>query len=310
MDEIADQKAIERPRALIENCGICFCTYPPANLDEMRELAFIQIASSGYSQLSGLMLPSRGIRACNARGVFDTAIAEWNIAMMVAMARRLPEMLSNQRRGIWDRSARFQTEIRGATVGLWGYGGIARQTARLCKALGLTVHVLSRSPIATIDEVYRVAGSGDIDGSLPDRVFTYDQQAEFLGGLDFLVLCMPLTPATKGIVNSDHLHMLPKSAFLLNPARGPLVDEHALVAALRERSIAGAALDTHYYYPMPSEHPLWSMDNVILTPHIAGSSESPFFLKRIWELFAENVSRFTEGAPLLNELTSEQLNSA
>ena len=96
---------------------------------------------------------------------------------------------------------------------------------------------------------------------------------------------------------------------LLNPARGPLIDETALLAALREGWIAGAALDAHYHYPMPPEHPLWSMPNVILTPHISGSSAGRAFLPRVWELFAENLARYLAGRPLLNELSADELAS-
>jgi len=118
---------------------------------------------------------------------------------------------------------------------------------------------------------------------------------------------MPDTNTTKGIVGETELRTLPKRAFVLNPARGPLIQEQALLRALREGWIAGAALDTHYHYPMPADHPLWRMPNVIMTPHISGSGESPFFLERIWDIFVKNVERFRDGKPLLNELTPSQL---
>ena len=110
----------------------------------MRALRLVQIASAGYTQLVGIGLPARGIRACNALGVFDVPIAEWNIAMMVNLLRDLRGMIRNQEHGVWDRDRRFQRELRGLTVGFWGYGGIARETARLAKALGMHVHVLTR----------------------------------------------------------------------------------------------------------------------------------------------------------------------
>ena len=103
------------------------------------------------------------------------------------------------------------------------------------------------------------------------------------------------------------LRALRPTAYVLNPARGPLIQEQALLKALREGWIAGAALDTHYHYPMPPDHPLWAMPNVIMTPHISGSGGSPFFLQRIWDIFVQNVERFQKGEPLLNELTASQL---
>ena len=142
---------------------------------------------------------------------------------------------------------------------------------------------------------------------MPDAVFTLDRKNEFLGQLDFLILAAPLSPATRGMVGESELKALPPKAFLLNPARGPLVQERALLRALEEGWIAGAALDTHFQYPMPPDHPLWRFPNVLLTPHISGSSLSPFFLPRVWDLFRQNTRRFLHGEPLLNELARDQL---
>jgi phosphoglycerate dehydrogenase-like enzyme len=301
------EDARELPSDLIRDQQVLFCSVPPTNVGDMAALEFVQIASVGYSQLYGLHLDQRGIRAGNARGVFDTAIAEWNVAMMVNLARDLRGMIRNQEHGVWDRSAGFQAEVRGSVVGLWGYGGIGRETARLAKTMGMTVHVLSRQGVSPRANTYLIPGTGDPEGQLPDRVFLAGQEQEFLAGLDFLVLAMPLTPATTGLVGEQELRALPPTAYLLNPARGPLVREEALLRALREGWIAGAALDTHYHYPMPADHPLWRFPNVIMTPHISGSSASPFYLGRIWEVFVQNVQRLLAGQPLLNELTPAQL---
>ncbi len=121
------------------------------------------------------------------------------------------------------------------------------------------------------------------------------------------MLAMPLTKSNEGIIGEKELRALPRTAFLLNPARGPLVEEQALLKALGEAWIAGAALDTHYAYPLPSNHPLWRFPNVILTPHISGSAQSPRFLDRIWDIFVQNVERWLSGQPLLNELSAQQL---
>jgi phosphoglycerate dehydrogenase-like enzyme len=295
------------PAELIRNVEILFCTHPPANFEDMKALKLIQIASAGYTQLMGLDLVEKCVRACNGRGVFDVPIAEWNMAMMVSLARNLRGMIRNQESRIWDRSAVFQTEIRGLTAGIWGYGGIGRETARLAKAFGMKVHVMSRGPVRPRRDVYVVPGTSDTEGVLPDRQFTEGQELEFLAGLDFLVLALPLTKQTDGLIGERQLQALPRTSFVLNPARGPIIQEHALVKALKEGWIAGAALDTHYHYPMPADHPLWQFSNVIFTPHISGSSLSPHFSERIWEIFLENVERYVNGRPLLNELTKKEL---
>jgi len=304
----------ERRRALsaelIENVEILFCTQPPTNFDDMKALKLIQIASAGYAQLFGLGLAEKGIRACNGRGIFDVPIAEWNMGMMVSLARNLRGMIRNQDAYIWDRSAIFQNEIRGSTVGIWGYGGIGRETARLAKAFGMQVHVMSRRPVGPRRDVYVVPGTSDSEGVLPDKQFTEGQELKFLARLDFLILALPLTKRTEGLIDERELQTLPRAAYVLNPARGPIIQERALLRALEEGWIAGAALDTHYHYPMPADHPLWRFPNVIFTPHISGSSLSPHFLERIWEIFLGNVQRYIDGTPLLNPLTPEQLAGA
>ena len=307
--EKPEEKSRPLPTHQIRSCDVLFTTFLPENHLEMTQLKLVQISSVGYTQLTGKSLVERGIRACNAQGVFDVPIAEWNIAMMINLARNLRGMIRNQEAGIWDRSPDFQKEIRGSVVGIWGYGGIGRETARLAKALGMTVHVLVRHPVKPRNASYGVPETGDRMGILPDRIFSMDEKEQFLQGLDFLIMAIPQTTSTEGIVGETELKQLPSHAFLLNPARGPLVQEAALVTALREGWIAGAALDTHYYYPMPPEHPLWQIPTVIMTPHISGSSGSPRFLERGYAIFLENVQRYRAGKPLLNELSPLQLSS-
>jgi phosphoglycerate dehydrogenase-like enzyme len=284
--------------------------YAPKNFDDLTDLELMQLSCVGYEHLRHLGLAARPVRVCNARGLFDTAIAEWNLAMMINLTRDLCGMMHNQDRALWNRDDRFHQEIRGRVVGLWGYGGIGRETARLAKAFGLTVHVLVRSAVGPRRDVYTLPGTGDPEGVLPDRVFTSGQELDFLAGLDFLVLAMPRTQQTTGIVGARELHALPETAFLLNPARGPIVQEEALLTALREGWIAGAALDTHFAYPLPPEHPLWRMPNVVLTPHISGSDLSRDFPPRLTDLFVQNVERHLAGRPLLNLITADQWREA
>ncbi|HTN06175.1 D-2-hydroxyacid dehydrogenase [Agriterribacter sp.] len=295
------------PVEQIMNCEVLFCTTPPVNHACMLKLKMIQISSAGYTQLVGQNFEERGIRACNALGVFDVPIAEWNIAMMINLMRNMRSLMHNQDSQIWDRSPCFQRELRGAVVGIWGYGGIGRETARLAKSLGMKVHVLCRSEIKQRTNFYSVEGTGDIEGKLPDRIFLMDKKKEFLEGLDFLIMAIPHTNSTEGIVGEAELRMLPPQAFLLNPARGLLIQEQPLLNALQKGWIAGAALDTHYHYPMPANHPLWAMPNVIMTPHISGSSAGTRFLDRVWDIFIQNVKKLQNSETLLNELTFAQL---
>jgi phosphoglycerate dehydrogenase-like enzyme len=300
----------ELPAELLHGVHVLLCKLPPANFDDLTSLELMQLATVGYEHLRGLGLADRPVRVCNARGVFDTAIGEWNLAMMANLTRDLRRMLRNQDAARWQREARFQQEVRGRTLGLWGYGGIGRETARLAKAFGLRVHALTRSGVGPRRDAYGQEGTGDPEGVLPDRVFTAGQEREFLAGLDFLVLALPHTRRTGGMVGEAELRALPRTAFVLNPSRGPIIDEQALLRALREGWIAGAALDTHFAYPLPPEHPLWGFPNVILTPHVSGADQSENFPARMGELFVQNVERHLARLPLLNVVTAAEWREA
>lgn len=295
---------------LLQGVHVLLCKMPPQNFDDLTELELLQISSVGYEHLRHLGFAERPVRVCNARGIFDPAIAEWNLAMMINLRRDFRGMLHNQERALWDRDMRFRQEIRGQVVGLWGYGGIGRETARLAKAFGMIVHVLSRSGGGPRRNAYALPGTGDPEGVLPDRFFNPGQELEFLAGLDYLILALPHTQRTTGLIGERELKALPRSAYILNPARGPIINEQALLAALRENWIAGAALDTHFAYPLPSEHPLWRMPNVVLTPHVSGADFNLAFLGRVGDLFVQNVERYLAGKPLLNLVTPQEWREA
>lgn len=307
VDDDDDQYTL--PAEMLREQHVLFCECPPKNIGEMQSLKFIQISSVGYSHLYNLGLVEKGVRVANALGLHDVSIAEWNLCMIIALKRDLRGMIRDQEHGIWHRADRYQQELRGATVGFWGYGGTARETARLLKAMGMKIHAFTRSGVKPRPLAWRAGDEiGDPLGTLPDRVFTGEEKMEFLRGLDFLIMSMPLTKETEGIVGDAELAALPNTACVLNPARGPLIQEAALLKALREQTIAGVALDTHYYYPMPADHPLWRFPNVIMTPHISGANANDCFLTRIWDIFVLNIERLINGRPLLNELTESQLN--
>lgn len=296
------------PVDLMRGVKALLCEIPPANFDDFDALEWIHLTSVGYSQIFELPILERGIRVTNGRGTFDVPIAEWCILMLLMWQRDVRHLLANQRDRQWDRSPTFTRELRGATVGLYGYGGIAREVARLCKPMGMTVWTLTRDgSVQARSSTYCVPGTGDPGGTLPDRVFGPDSLSTFLGGLDFLVLTMPLTNTTAGIIGEAELRMLKPSAVVLNPARAGLIQQEALLRALEEQWIRGLSLDTHYAYPLPADHPLWTMPSVILTPHIAGHAGTDSFFERAFDIIGHNVDRYCTGRPLLNELTPAQI---
>ncbi|MBB5791255.1 phosphoglycerate dehydrogenase-like enzyme [Jiangella mangrovi] len=297
------------PDELVRDTTVLFSDWCPANVTAMTRLRWMQLGSHGYSHLNGVPLPRDAVVA-NASGVNDIPIAEWCVLMMLALARDVPGMLEAQREHRWDRDARFQAELRGRRVGILGYGNIGQELARLCRAHGLEVWALSRfrpgGRELRYDPLDRPAGSVPV----PDRSFTRDQRDEFFAGLDVLVVTTPVTSTTRGLVDEAALKLLPSHAVLLNPARAGVVDEAALLAALREGTIAGAALDDHYRQPMPPDDPFFDLPNVIVTAHVSGSNSSTWFVERIWDLFARNLERHLGGDRMLNVIARDDLELA
>jgi len=282
----------------VPDCRVLFTDGPPANVADLPSLEWIQLGSAGFRQLAGLGLPTR-VRVTNASGVNDIPIAEWCVLMMLSLTRDLPAQLADRAARRYERPPVYQAELRGRRVGIFGFGSIGREVARVCGALGLEVWALSRGgPARPRFTAVDVA---------PDRLFGPGDLREFLAGLDFLVLTAPLTDETQGRFGATELGWLPRHAMLLNPARAHLVDEAALLSALRAGTIAGAALDVHYREPLPPDDPFWTAPRTILTPHVSGSTGSTHFVSRLWALFAENVRRFTAGEPLLNEIARHEI---
>lgn len=295
------------PGSLLNDAQILFADQPPHNIAAARQLRWMQLGSHGYGQLDGCRLPEEAV-VTNASGVQDVPIAEWCVLMMLLLSRDAVGMLTAQREHRWDRNPVFQGELAGKRVGIWGYGNIGRELARACRALGLEVFVLSRS--GAQDRGLRYHGREGAGSVAPDALFHAGEEAEFLAELDFLVLTLPLTRSTRGLVDADILRGLPPRAFLLNPARAGIVDEPALLDALRSGTIAGAALDDHYRQPMPPDDPFWDLPNTVVTAHISGSNYSPHFRTRIWDLFCANLDRWTRGEELLNVIDRADLGLA
>ena len=293
---------------LMQGAHVLLCEHPPDNFHEFDQLQWIQLCSASYTQILDLPILRRGIRVTNGLGNFDVPIAQWNIMMLLMWERDMLSQLDNQKHKIWDRSARFQSDVFGRTIGFYGYGGIARATALMARSMDLKIWAMTRDgTLKQRKQIYCVPGTGDPEGVFPDRTFAPSEIEEFLGGLDYLFVTLPLSPLTEGLIGERELRMLPRSAVLINPARAPIVDEAALLCCLREERIRGASFDVHYEYPLPADHPLWGLPNMILTCHISGSCASPHFLERIYDIFTQNFHSFVHGEALLNELSESQL---
>ena len=265
-------------------------------------LAWVHSATSGVERALTPASRERGLLVTNARGVFSRPIAEYVMMMILGVSRRLPQLLELQRERTWQPLE--GAELRDVTVGIVGLGSIGRAVGALATAFGCRVVAVRRRP-ETADPPAAADGSGLADGDdrsfgevMLDRVGGPDTLPELLGESDFIVLAAPLTPETEDMINAETLAMVKPGAWLINVARGRLIDERALLRALRDGPLGGAVLDTFRDEPLPPMSSFYDLPNVIVTPHTAWSSGR--VLDRSVELFCDNLRRFAKGDPLLN----------
>lgn len=249
---------------------------PPEAFARARRLRLIQAASAGVDGLVGAPLPA-GVPLCRAVGVFEERMAEYTLAYLLAVSHGIPRILAQQARHRWVPF--IPDYLEGRLLGIAGYGAIGRMIGRRARALGMRVWGLRR-------------GGGRAPGT--ERIFGLEDLRAFLAPLDFLVVVLPLTRLTRGLIGRRELQAMRRTAWLMNIGRGPVVDEAALLAALERGWIAGAVLDVFSEEPLPPDHAFWRHPNVIVTPHIAG----PAFPEREVGLLAENLRRLQAGRPL------------
>lgn len=278
----------------------------PFDLSLAPRLKWIQLMSAGLDPFVGHPIMESDIVITTASGIHATPIAEYVLASMLAFSRRFPDMWRLQERKEWpeDRWERLRgEELRGKTVGILGYGSIGREVGRLCKAFGM--RVLAADSVQEIEERgYRLPDTGDPKGMVLDDLFPPSKLREMLQECDFFVVAVPLTPETEGMVGREELRAMKGSAYLVNISRGRVVDEEALIEALKKGWIGGAGLDAFAQEPLPEESELWGLDNVLLSPHI--SADTPHYQERFTELFCENLRRYLAGEELLNVVDKEQ----
>ena len=255
------------------------------------KLRFIQSISAGVDQYDRDMLRMRGIRLASAAGVNASAVAEHAMALMLACKRRLPEARDNQTarrwRGMISEIAAREDELAGKTLLIVGLGRIGARLVRLARAFEMKVLATRRDP-----------GRG-AEGA--DAVFGHERLPELLGLADVVVLACPLSPETEHLIGARAFGQMKRSAHLINVARGRIVDEDALIQALREGRIAAAALDVTRDEPLPAESPLWTLPNVLLTPHTAGETQA--YEDRVLDLLLTNLDRLWRGeATLVNQV--------
>jgi phosphoglycerate dehydrogenase-like enzyme len=266
----------------IGRAAITYGLPPVARLREARQLRWIQLTSAGVPQ--DLCGPARdqGITVTNLAGLYGSSIAEHAFALMLILARNLQVALANQMRRRWDRSvARTMSDLHGRTLAILGLGNIGRAVARLGRAFGM-----------------RVVGCRRTSRPAPfvDRVYPLTELHAMLAEGDYLVVAAPLTARTEGMLGPAEFGAMKRGVVYVNVSRGGIAQEQALLGALQSGHVAAAGLDVFAAEPLPADHPLWSLPQVVVSPHYSGETINQSALPA--ERFAHNLRAWTAGRPL------------
>lgn len=253
-------------------------------LREAPKLRWVQTASAGVDSVLVPELKGRDLVLTNSAGAHGIPISEFVLAGMLAHAKRLRALAALTPENAWPQGRDMQLgELHGTTALILGLGNIGREVAKRAAAFGVTVYANRRHP-APEEGIQRVVGENEWHDLLPE--------------CDFLIICTPLTPATRGIVDAAALREIKQGAYIINIARGQIIQTDALLEALHAGKLSGALLDALPEEPLPADHPLWHAPNVWITPHISASS--PRTQERSLNYFFENLRRFVAGEELAN----------
>jgi len=272
--------------------NVIFVSHPQAReplvqlLDKFPSVEWVHTRSAGVDFIASdeLFSTERKFQLTNAKGMFSSTLAEACMLACGYFAKDLPRLMKQKNDSNWEQYPVL--EIRGATLGVIGYGDIGRASAKLAKAYGMKVLGLKRN----------AEGFGD---KYCDQVYDLDGLHDLMSQSDYILIATPLTEQTRGLVSKEAISTCKSSAVIINVGRGPIIDEEALIGALQDGTIKGAALDVMTIEPLPKESPLWKLDNVLLSPHNMDMTLT--FMKESTEFFVgENLPRFVRGETLLN----------
>jgi phosphoglycerate dehydrogenase-like enzyme len=275
--------------------------------EKTPKLRWVQLHWAGVDHvIDHPLLKKKDLILTHLSGANASQMAEFAVMMLLALGHNFPTLRAYQLRGEWPvgRWNQFQpVELRGSTVGIVGYGSIARQTARLLHSFGARVLATKRDVLHPEDTGYIQEGMGDANADFVHRMYPPQALRSMLKESSFLLVTIPLTRETCGMIGAAELASLPKGAYLVDISRGSVVEHQALLESLRSGHLGGAALDVFPTEPLPADSPLWTLPNVILTPHISGFS--PAYDWRAVELFGDNLTRYLNNLPLYNRINPE-----
>jgi len=264
-------------------------------LARAAKLRWIQVPWAGVNNLLSVeALRASDIIVTNSSGVMSDSVADHVLGLMLALTRDLPAQIRAQARHAWEGyevvNDRRRQILRGKTLGILGYGAIGRDVALRARGFGMRIIAMKRDVATAPPEL--------------DRLYAPEQLDELLRASDIVVVTLPLNDATRGLIGRRELELMRPTAFFINIARGGIVREEEIIEALRTHTIAGAALDVFEKEPLPPESPLWSMENLIVTPHTAGGYEG--FWRATVDLFIDNLGRYLRGEPMRNVVEKEE----
>ena len=287
--EVVEAASEEEALAAIGDADAYYGNMTPALLTGGKKLRWVQATSAGLDGFYFPELRNSDVVVTNIRGIYSDVIADHVFAMILSFARGLHHFVRAQAERKWQKGAPV-IHLGGTTLGVVGLGGIGLAVAQRGPVFGMRVLGMDPAPKGKPDYIERIYG--------PDGL------REMLGASDFVVICVPHTPETDRLFNADLLRAMKKTAILINIGRGKVVDLQALTEALQKGEIGGAGLDVFEVEPLPEDHALWGMENVIITPHTAGIS--PEIDTRRKQLIVENVRLFCKGEPLLNVVDNKK----
>lgn len=273
----------------------------PAQAPKLR---WVHAHSAGVDHLLDQPLfHSEGVQFTTASGIHATNMAEYAFMMMLAFGHRLLAMMEYKARADWPLEGKYATfmplELRGSTVGIVGYGSIGREIAHIARTFGMEVLAVKRDVRQPADpDGYALPDCGDPEGIYFHRLYPPEALISMVRECDFVVLTVPLTESTRNMIDADVFEAMKPTAYVINLSRGEIVDEDALLAALRSGQIAGAGLDVFAAEPLPEDSPLWKEPNLIISPHISGITDD--YDTKAVTVFIENLKRYIARKDLLN----------
>ena len=249
-------------------------------------LQWVHTRAAGLDSVLFRELIESPVPLTNGTGVFSPSLAEFVLAAILYFAKDFRRMIRNQYAGVWE--AFDVLPVSGSTVGIIGYGDIGRAVAKATRAMGMRVLAIKRHSPPPFKP----------DDPLVDQIYSPDRRIEMLSRCDYVVVSAPLTSETRGLIGKSEFAAMKTTAVIINVGRGPIIDEAAMINALFERRIKGAALDVFDQEPLPDRHPFYKLENVLLSPHCA--DHTPDWLDQAMQFFLTQFERFRKGEPLVN----------